>query len=65
MEEKEEQADTSSAGFTLLQADAHYNTVMAEAQPLVVMFQMLQEEQRYNLGLLEHHRRAEVPASRP
>ena len=44
------------AGFTMEQAQAHYNAAMAEVQPAptpLSAFQQAQEEQRYNLFFLE------------
>lgn len=66
---EEEQTPTSVqeppvAGFTMLQAEQHYNRMMVEveqedqASPVSV-FWLLQEEQRYNVQLLEKHRLAE------
>lgn len=47
------------AGLTMEQAHAHFNAAMAEEQPApapMSAFRQAQEEQRYNLFLLEQHR---------
>jgi hypothetical protein len=50
------------AGITIEQAQAHYNAAMAEVEPgpaPLSAFRQLQEEQRYNMFLLEQHQLAE------
>ena len=55
---------TPETGFTMEQAQAHFNAAMAEVQPAsapMSVFQQAQEEQQYNLFLLKQHRLAEGP----
>ena len=53
---------TSVAGFTMAQTQVHFEPIMAQREhqeqsvTSILVFRVLQEEQRYNLHLLEQHR---------